>query len=216
MTSLLKAFLPAAAAFAVAAQANAAIITFDEFAEDHSYSRTSVLTEGFTISGTLDDVAIDSILFWGKNEVYNADQGGTTLAPNHANSFNTFTRQDGLLFNILSMDIADGLNDGSGVWGGGATSVVTFAFSTTGGVIDIEFAIDDLVGFENVVFNIANVISFSATNPVGGYQLDNINYSLVNASAVPEPASWAMMIAGFGMIGAGMRWRNMAASVRFA
>ncbi|HEY1125938.1 MAG TPA: SdiA-regulated domain-containing protein [Sphingobium sp.] len=35
-----------------------------------------------------------------------------------------------------------------------------------------------------------------------------------NAPAVPEPASWALMIAGFGLVGAGMRRRKVA--VRFA
>ena len=37
-----------------------------------------------------------------------------------------------------------------------------------------------------------------------------------NVSAVPEPASWAMMIAGFGIIGAGLRVRRRPASSRAA
>ncbi|MBO9669954.1 MAG: PEP-CTERM sorting domain-containing protein [Sphingobium sp.] len=32
--------------------------------------------------------------------------------------------------------------------------------------------------------------------------------------AVPEPASWALMIAGFGVVGAGLRRRKLA--IRFA
>ena len=43
-------------------------------------------------------------------------------------------------------------------------------------------------------------------------QLDNINVSAVNA--VPEPATWAMMIGGFGLAGAAMRRRRTV--VRFA
>lgn len=34
--------------------------------------------------------------------------------------------------------------------------------------------------------------------------------------AVPEPATWAMMIAGFGLVGAGMRRRRTAANVTLA
>ena len=34
--------------------------------------------------------------------------------------------------------------------------------------------------------------------------------------AVPEPATWGMMILGFGMIGAGMRYRRKATKVGFA
>lgn len=37
-----------------------------------------------------------------------------------------------------------------------------------------------------------------------------------NASTVPEPASWAMMVGGFGMLGAAMRRRRPTTAVRFA
>lgn len=42
-----------------------------------------------------------------------------------------------------------------------------------------------------------------------------IGYDLPAATAVPEPATWSMMIAGFGAIGGVMR-RRQKASVRFA
>mgnify|MGYP000971117389 CR=1 FL=1 len=35
-------------------------------------------------------------------------------------------------------------------------------------------------------------------------------------SAVPEPASWAMFISGFGMIGGGMRYRKRRSTISFA
>ena len=41
--------------------------------------------------------------------------------------------------------------------------------------------------------------------------LDNIRFdvrAIDSGSAVPEPATWAMMIAGFGLVGAAMRRRN--------
>lgn len=38
------------------------------------------------------------------------------------------------------------------------------------------------------------------------FEVDNIAFS----SAIPEPATWAMMIVGFGMVGAAMRRRNSA------
>ncbi len=44
-----------------------------------------------------------------------------------------------------------------------------------------------------------------------GYEvgLDNIRYTTRELTgAVPEPGTWAMMIAGFGMVGAGLRRRN--------
>lgn len=46
---------------------------------------------------------------------------------------------------------------------------------------------------------------------------DNVGGVSLAISAVPEPATWAMMIAGFGFVGAAMRRRKTAVSaVRFA
>lgn len=46
--------------------------------------------------------------------------------------------------------------------------------------------------------------------------LDNVSISGGPAvGGVPEPASWAMMIVGFGMIGAGMRYRKRRTALRY-
>lgn len=44
-----------------------------------------------------------------------------------------------------------------------------------------------------------------------------INYAFrVTTGAVPEPATWAMMIGGFGAVGASMRYRRRKVTVSFA
>ena len=46
-----------------------------------------------------------------------------------------------------------------------------------------------------------------------------INFALPNdvtVSAVPEPATWALMLVGFGMVGAAARYRRRTAKVTFA
>ena len=45
--------------------------------------------------------------------------------------------------------------------------------------------------------------------------IGNISYSLTDG-AVPEPASWAMMIGGMGMVGAAMRRRKSKVSTKEA
>lgn len=42
-------------------------------------------------------------------------------------------------------------------------------------------------------------------NGGGGFELDNVTFG--NTGAVPEPATWAMLIAGFGMVGFALRRR---------
>ena len=67
---------------------------------------------------------------------------------------------------------------------GSATSLVTVALNAAG-IQALNRAVDG--GF---AFNVGGALSFDA--------------------AVPEPASWAMMIAGFGLVGAAMRRRSAA------
>jgi choice-of-anchor A domain-containing protein len=47
----------------------------------------------------------------------------------------------------------------------------------------------------------------------GEAHLQTFNGNLPNVTAVPEPASWAMMISGFGLIGAGLRRRRATAAL---
>ena len=69
--------------------------------------------------------------------------------------------------------------------------------------------------------------SYAATLGQGGtFTVDpsvgNVNFTggvgIVTSSiaAVPEPATWAMMLVGFGMMGASMRYRRKSIAVSFA
>jgi PEP-CTERM motif/Lectin C-type domain len=69
-------------------------------------------------------------------------------------------------------------------------------------------------GSENYLHFKANAGDWNdifATFPSGGYVVE---YS--SNAAVPEPASWALMIAGFGLVGSAMRRRKPSVSVSFA
>ncbi|MEQ1547464.1 MAG: PEPxxWA-CTERM sorting domain-containing protein [Chakrabartia sp.] len=49
----------------------------------------------------------------------------------------------------------------------------------------------------------------------GGRFGPNFEFTDLGTGAVPEPATWAMMLAGFGMIGGAMRSRKTKVSVRY-
>ncbi|WP_235889116.1 PEPxxWA-CTERM sorting domain-containing protein [Glacieibacterium frigidum] len=60
--------------------------------------------------------------------------------------------------------------------------------------------------------------SVDSTNGIGGFSLlpfgAEYNYSIDNlAATVPEPASWALMIGGFGLVGAALRRRRGASAL---
>jgi hypothetical protein len=57
---------------------------------------------------------------------------------------------------------------------------------------------------------LAKSIDFGGTANFVVY--DNITFGSVNPGGVPEPAAWAMMLAGFGLVGAAMRRRQPTVS----
>ncbi len=80
-----------------------------------------------------------------------------------------------------------------------------------------------LRGSANVTFNFRQFLAEGATAdfsvgngaPGSGYSFDTTGLGL-SISAVPEPATWAMMILGFGFIGGAMRYGKRRSTVRFA
>jgi hypothetical protein len=58
------------------------------------------------------------------------------------------------------------------------------------------------------------VSQFAATP--GGSTSDYLGQASFMATAVPEPVTWAMMIAGMGMIGGSLRYRRRKTNVAFA
>ena len=72
---------------------------------------------------------------------------------------------------------------------------------------------DQLVGRRMTYdFGGQKVTSVEFTSSGNSFEFDNI----ATTSAVPEPATWAMMITGFGMAGAAMRRRRQTAALAYA
>ena len=57
-------------------------------------------------------------------------------------------------------------------------------------------------------------VTFTNDPARDAFETANFNYTL--AAAVPEPATWAMMLVGFGMIGAAARYRRRGVAVTYA
>ena len=68
-------------------------------------------------------------------------------------------------------------------------------------------------GFAHYSFTVAvaanSTLHFAFRNPPSYYFLDNVVVELAGTT-VPEPADWAMLIAGFGLTGTAMRRRRVA------
>jgi hypothetical protein len=96
--------------------------------------------------------------------------------------------------NGIELWIGNTLLDSITATGGSSTnwSNRTVSFATTGGALTFR--------------------AVGTSDSTGGY-LDDIT---ISTAAVPEPATWAMMILGFGLVGAGMRRRRTATQPAFA
>ena len=145
---------------------------------------------------------------------------------------------DGLTFTDASYFRCDGgcpdPDDGIFVSGAGTTNPFTATFTTTASdfsFFNVSFSdvtatafdalgnalgtITDTNGFEVERFTFAfdgiKRVEFSAV-PGESFGVDRFSFDL---AAVPEPATWGLMIGGVGMVGGAMR-RRRAARVTFA
>lgn len=67
----------------------------------------------------------------------------------------------------------------------------------------------------------AGIFSFDGVHPTAavqaaGYRDMDERFGLTATQSVPEPASWMLMIGGFGAVGSALRYRRRSAKVRFA
>jgi hypothetical protein len=125
------------------------------------------------------------------------DSGNSVEFFNGATSLGSFTPTDVLAF----------VSGNSAYYGNpvtGANRAQPYAF--------VNFFANSGTSFDKIVFR--------QTDTVGGYESDNHTVGIYTAQgggtpigAVPEPATWAMMILGFGLIGTAMRRRRTGAAL---
>jgi PEP-CTERM motif len=197
MRTLTKIALAGAASVAMAAPANAAVIMFTGLTSTGS-AFTTTTESGFTVNYIANSSAPGSVTQAAGPAVAFANTGGTI----------EIIRTGGGTFNAASFDFLcnPGTYFAQGylssvlqgfTFGGGTSSFATYALPTN--MID------------RLTINVSAAPSVNVAALV-----DNINVTATGvAGPVPEPATWAMMLAGFGLVGSSMR-RKQAVRVKFA
>ena len=206
MRSLLWPVLGLATAVFLAGQAPAyAAVTTVDFEEFRTTKFTQGLGDSFQSGGlrfTSSYAADDAFISWGMSEPTNAQPGGATIGQNYSDMISTVSSASGALFDLVSIDLADPFN---GDFGG----EVRFSFVRPGvGTETVSVELPRAGGLHRFTFNQSGISSFNIapTTTRGRWvQFDNITYVSGTPAAVPEPQSWALLIAGFGVVGGAIR-----------
>jgi hypothetical protein len=201
--SLAAASLLGGLAIATPATATTTIAGIDfadnAFADAVSTTGPTMTTNGGTVSQVL------------------TDQDVGTFARGAAGTTATFTFTDNLAVNGAGNDIALfelGYHDSFDVTINGVT--LNYASAFTGLMasgFNLNVAVLDLSDFGLLTGE--TLSSLTLAFPGVDTRATPSLVGAINSSAVPEPATWGMMILGFGAIGAAMR-RRQATQVRFA
>jgi hypothetical protein len=210
---------------AMAGSANAGVLFADNF-DAHPTALTVTSLSGWTVSGNVD--VVDSGTYGITCDVKCIDLDGTTGPGGIASGWVAFSGGQTI---TVSYDLS-GSQRSSAVDDfyfdiSFDAPVDILSLTTLSGFPGAPFVLGDYAGI-NQIFNqhpvagsqgfITYALSFTPTQ-AGQFQLnfrtasgDNIgpvlDNVLVTQAAVPEPATWAMLIAGFGLVGAAARRRR--------
>lgn len=222
---MMKSFV-AIAALALAGSANAAVLFADNF--DAQTTGLNATLVGWTVSGKVDVVndGTFSIDCSGKCVDLDGTAGPGSILSNQINflagrlvtvSFDVSGNQrDGKFDDFVASTIFTPTNGG---WAGLVSGPAAFS---EGAMLDMlngtpfMESIGGDRGFVTYSYQFIANVSGSFQLGFGTLSGDNIgpivDNVLVTQAGVPEPATWAMLIAGFGIVGATMRRRRAIAA----
>jgi hypothetical protein len=108
-------------------------------------------------------------------------------------------------FGVNGVDLTSDLNNLFESMQGLQTQVRIYSLDLTGSALTA-------VSSGNAAFTLTLKGPLSSVAPSNGAGLDFASFTVdATAAVVPEPATWGMMLVGFGLVGAGMRRRTSVA-----
>lgn len=168
-----------------------------------STSKVGDMTTGFDLTNVGDTKSFSPLFTIRTNE---SDVGADDLVSQSISVLFSFTQPGAVNGSVTGETVGEAaffgiFQNGLLTWNDGG--VTTFDFGSNGVV---QVALDNNVAFNSGIFGLG-----SKGAKVGA------TFTMLEAAApVPEPASWAMLIAGFGLVGGAMRARKANTTVSFA
>lgn len=154
----------------------------------------------FEVSGQQISVDFD-IAAYTPTTVDFAVAAGDALSYNFDSAVNIFASEG---VDFLTLTLTDGATFDLGSVAGAFSSAIA-SLNAAGDTVTIDFSPTEYVGAELGALD--GIFGDFLINRNGLGEGDSFSL-VVSAGAVPEPATWAMMIAGFGLVGSAMRRRR--------
>ena len=221
MQTILKTALLVSAAVISAGAANAAtILTFGQASNASAFTGTKT-GDNFTLSANNLAINITQILD-ASNSISSANAflNLTATNTNAATTIGAFvTEAFSGSFSITSMMNGAGTDYLSGTFGAmefGSGSSATLQNSSTNTVTFLSSVITALGAPQGIALSFANVTpSLGQCGTTLCSFSSSVSGTFSATAAVPEPTSWAMMVGGFGLLGATLRRKRTNAVVNF-
>jgi PEP-CTERM motif len=198
MKMIWKLAVTSALTLAVVGPANAAVITFDDLT-------VGATVDNFYNGGGGPNLGVDFfVLDWEVQTGF-----GQTSQPNFA-----FSRGGNGFFNIAA-GFTGALSFTYGAFTNFTATVYDGLNGTGNALGSLNLAANNVSAFDLVAITFSGTgQSFAISGGAGQFGFDDVTFN--ESGAVPEPASWALMIAGFGLVGSAMRRRKPSVSVSYA
>lgn len=188
------------AAFAFSYPAQSAIIDFElpTPTAGPTYSQ-----DGFTLTSSWDSPV--SYGNWILQHSLGNNANGNNATINQGEISTTITSNSGSAFDFQGISFAS-------VFADGARGYVDFTFNHADGTQDFQSVLVQVErGLEAFTFDEKNLISLTFSPRVPTDSFFSVQFDFLNvqdsATAVPELATWAMFLTGFGLIGGKLRNR---------
>jgi PEP-CTERM motif len=175
-------------------------VTFNELANDgYGVAYPSLSIGGFDFSNDCVSL-VECFTVWGRDNPFQADAGAAALAVTYGDSRTVIRKVGGLPFDLHSIDFTDAINNGFPL-------PITFTFiSFDGSSSQQTVTLNGAVGLQTLIFDKSRLLSVSwVAGGFGATQFDNVT---TDVAAVPEPETYALMLAGLAGIGVVARRRR--------
>lgn len=212
-----------AAAMAVPTPASATVVVFgpDSCGGPNTCADFSVISQGFGDTADVDlsyrsasapgNSATVATRPWRYSDGGLSGGNGAFVLPNGG----TPNQVAEVRFDLLSTGTITLNSVDFGTYLGSADTLSYYLYDTSWSLLTSGSVLLDPLGLTNVAFNLSStvglILQFGEASVGGGIQ--NISYSFdvppapPPPPAVPEPASWAMLLVGFSMVGSARRHR---------